>query len=153
MPMSRRGPLTSSPPTVIRPEVGSMSPPINFNKVDLPQPLGPTKDTNCPGEMLKLTSCNASTATVLRRVRNTFPTFSSSIASVRAPALLCLCRDAVPSGRSHAGLCVVGAGIVIYYLFPRRTLGKNTVDEDIISGVIPQPGGARHAPEARFRLR
>src|SRR6516162_3615597 len=60
MPMSRRGPLTSSPPTVIRPEVGSMSPPINFNKVDLPQPLGPTKDTNCPGEMVKLTLRNVS---------------------------------------------------------------------------------------------
>src|SRR2546430_13799886 len=28
------------PISVIRPEVGSMSPPINFNKVDLPQPLG-----------------------------------------------------------------------------------------------------------------
>ena len=126
-----------------------MSPPINFNKVDLPQPLGPTKDTNCPGEMVKLTSRNASTTTVPRRVRNTFPTFLSSIASVRAPALLCLCRDAVLSCRSHAGPCVVGAGIVIYYLFPRRILGKNTVDEDIISGVIPQPGGARDAALSR----
>ena len=81
-----------------------MSPPINFNKVDFPQPLGPTKETHCPGEMEKLTSRNASIATVPRRVRNTFPTFSISIASVHAPALLCLCRDSVLSMKSH-GCC------------------------------------------------
>src|SRR5215813_4331282 len=97
MPMSRRGPLTSTPPTVIRPQLGSMSPPINFNKVDFPHPLGPTRETNCPGETEKLTSRNASTSTVPRRVRNTLATFSISIGSVRAPALLCLCRDSVLS--------------------------------------------------------
>src|SRR5262249_33475428 len=118
MPMSRRGPLTSAPPTVIRPEVGSMSPPISFNRVDLPQPLGPTKDTNCPAEMAKLTSRNASTATVPRRVRNTFRTFSISIASAHAPARLRLGRDSVPGMNSPGYLCVVGAGIVICYLFP-----------------------------------
>src|SRR5262249_27964300 len=81
-------------------------------------PLGPTKDTNCPAEMAKLTSRNASTATVPRRVRNTFRTFSISIASAHAPARLRLGRDSVPGMNSPGYLCVVGAGIVICYLFP-----------------------------------
>jgi hypothetical protein len=91
-----------------------MSPPINFNKVDFPQPLGPTKETNCPGEMEKLTSRNASIATVPRRVRNTFPTFSISIASVHARALLCHCRDSVLSMKSHG--CCNSRWLLVGYL-------------------------------------
>ncbi len=62
-----------------------------------PQTLGPTNDTNCPGKMSTLTSCSASTTTVPKRVRNTLPTFSTSIEPVLAPTPLARFRGFVPS--------------------------------------------------------
>src|SRR5258708_7562997 len=59
-PTSRRGPLTLRPPTVISPVLGSSRPPMSFRSVDLPQPLGPTKETNSPGWISTLTPRSAS---------------------------------------------------------------------------------------------
>jgi len=42
------GPLTSLPLTTTRPELGANSPAMDINKVVLPQPDGPTNETNSP---------------------------------------------------------------------------------------------------------
>src|SRR5262245_56896109 len=42
------GPATSLPLTITRPEVGANSPAIDIKRVVLPQPDGPTKETNSP---------------------------------------------------------------------------------------------------------
>src|SRR5438105_3480199 len=88
-PTSRRGPLTRRPPTRISPVLGSSSPPISLSSVDLPQPLGPTKETNSPGWMSTLTARSASRPvgkTLLRALTAMAPAFAS-IASGRGGRL------------------------------------------------------------------
>ena len=51
MPMSRRlggTPVTSLPSTTMRPDVGRSKPATSRSAVVLPQPLGPSSDTNSP---------------------------------------------------------------------------------------------------------
>jgi hypothetical protein len=55
---SRRG---TSPSTTTRPEVGSSTPVRTLRVVDFPAPFGPTKPTNSPGSMRKLTPSTART--------------------------------------------------------------------------------------------
>jgi len=59
------------------PSLGFMSPQMSLSMVDLPQPEGPSTETNSPGRTLQLTSCNAvSGPRVVRYVR---PTCSSAM--------------------------------------------------------------------------
>src|SRR6266550_8597647 len=53
--VSRRGPSTSSPSTVIVPRVGFCSPAISSNRVVLPQPVGPTSAVSEPDPSVKST--------------------------------------------------------------------------------------------------
>ena len=48
MPISRRGFFTSVPASTIDPPVGCSSPAIIIKSVLLPQPLGPSSETNSP---------------------------------------------------------------------------------------------------------
>ncbi len=48
MPMSGMGRVTSRSPTVTVPSVAGRSPATMRSRVDLPQPLGPTSETNSP---------------------------------------------------------------------------------------------------------
>ena len=47
-PRSGPGRVTGSPPTLIRPPVGASKPATMNRSVDLPQPLGPSTETNSP---------------------------------------------------------------------------------------------------------
>src|SRR5215217_1466649 len=51
--------LTSRPPMRSSPSVMSSSPAIMFKHVDLPEPEGPTRMTNSPSAMSRLTSSTA----------------------------------------------------------------------------------------------
>ena len=53
--------VTSAPPIMIRPALGSSSPAISRSVVVLPQPDGPSSVTSVPRAMLKLTSSTAVT--------------------------------------------------------------------------------------------
>jgi hypothetical protein len=53
--------VTSSPFTAIVPLLSGMRPAISRSSVDLPQPLGPTIETNSPGVASKLTWSTART--------------------------------------------------------------------------------------------
>ena len=55
-PRSIPGPLTRSPRIRISPAEGERNPATMRNTVDFPQPLGPSRQKNSPGEMEKLTS-------------------------------------------------------------------------------------------------
>src|SRR5436190_8001047 len=57
------------------PSSGVTSPEMISSKVDLPQPLGPTRQTNSPSPMVSETLSSA--CTVCRVVRNHFDTFST----------------------------------------------------------------------------
>ena len=48
--------LTSTPPTVTRPELASQSLQLRRAQVDLPDPLGPTSAVTSPSRAVKLTS-------------------------------------------------------------------------------------------------
>jgi len=52
-------PVSSSPKTLILPEDGCSSPAPTLSKVDLPQPVGPTTETNSPGAMASVVSATA----------------------------------------------------------------------------------------------
>src|SRR5262245_5523488 len=85
--MARRvGPAQSNlvSPMVTVPEVGVMRPAIKFSSVDLPQPLGPTTETNSPGRMVRETLPSATT--VPQRLKNDFDT--PSIAMDIPPGLV-----------------------------------------------------------------
>ena len=56
-----------------------------INNVDLPQPLGPTSTTKCPGLTSSEMSSSATTSCV--EVLKTFPTFLTSIAPARGAGL------------------------------------------------------------------
>ena len=60
-PRSRPWPVTVLPPMRISPEAGARKPAIMLSKVDLPQPDGPTMQTNSEASMLKLTSLTPGT--------------------------------------------------------------------------------------------
>ena len=62
MPRSAPGPVTSTPSTVILPEVGCSKPAIIRNKVDFPEPEAPTAQTNSALSTCKLISFRATTA-------------------------------------------------------------------------------------------
>jgi len=51
--------LTGTPPTVIAPLVGAISPEMSISNVLFPQPLGPTTDTNSPAAMERSISASA----------------------------------------------------------------------------------------------
>ena len=65
MPALLTAPLTGVPPTVIVPVVAGIRPDTNIIIVLLPQPLGPTIETNSPAEMSRSISPSASTASPL----------------------------------------------------------------------------------------
>src|SRR2546423_12973122 len=54
--------VTSRPPTEIVPSVTSSSPAIILNRVDLPQPEGPTRTRNSPPWISSETSSTATTS-------------------------------------------------------------------------------------------
>ena len=54
-PILRCGPFTGAPSTRTVPLVADVNPAIIFNMVVLPQPLGPSTETNSPGSIRKLT--------------------------------------------------------------------------------------------------
>jgi hypothetical protein len=51
-----------SPPSTIRPPLGSMTAPRHFSSVLLPEPDGPIRPTTSPGATVMFTSFSASTA-------------------------------------------------------------------------------------------
>ncbi len=53
--------VTSSPPMLIRPALGSSSPAISRSVLVLPQPDGPSSVTSVPGAISRLTSSTAVT--------------------------------------------------------------------------------------------
>src|SRR4051794_17542845 len=61
MAMSRRGPVTRSPDTVISPAEAGSRPAISRSMVDLPQPDRPTTATNSPSPTSRWMSRRAST--------------------------------------------------------------------------------------------
>jgi len=73
--MTRRwrcGPVTGRPSAVTRPRSGRVSPAMMSSSVDLPQPLGPTRQTKPPGATRRLMLSSA--CTMPRRERNHFDT-------------------------------------------------------------------------------
>src|SRR6266850_4083221 len=75
--MTRRcgpGPTIVFPSAWTRPRSGRSRPAMILSNVDLPQPLGPTRQTNSPSAMRSVTSSSAWTFSVL--VRNHFETCS-----------------------------------------------------------------------------
>ena len=65
MPSCVCGPVTVAPPTVTAPLVGFSRPAMIRSSVLLPQPLGPSNETNSPASTVKATSASASTDPVL----------------------------------------------------------------------------------------
>ena len=55
------GRSTGTPATVTTPAVGASNPPMMLSKVDLPQPDGPSRQTNSPLRISSETSSSAST--------------------------------------------------------------------------------------------
>src|SRR5688572_18821728 len=80
MPISLRGPSTSRPSIKIFPLVLGSRPARILSKVDLPQPLWPTIETNSPRSTAKETSRSASTS-VPSRDRYTLESRSTRIDS------------------------------------------------------------------------
>ena len=72
--MSVRGLVTKSSLTLTSPDVFSINPATRRNKVDLPQPLGPTSEINSPARISKLAPSSAVTVSP-----KTFVTFFPSI--------------------------------------------------------------------------
>jgi len=64
------------PPASTRPEVGVMIRDTIRSKVDLPEPLRPTRPTASPGSIVSETSRSASTLRAARRPRATKTSFS-----------------------------------------------------------------------------
>ena len=64
IPIDGSVPRTGLPPTVTSPAVGSIRPPTISISVLLPQPLGPTIETNSPSPTSSETSCIASTVSL-----------------------------------------------------------------------------------------
>src|SRR5215217_2915281 len=62
IPRARSGPSTGTPSARISPLNSRSRPATARNRVDLPQPDGPTSDTSSPGATLRLTSSSATTA-------------------------------------------------------------------------------------------
>src|SRR4051794_36202955 len=69
--------LTTSPPMRISPSLMSSNPTIIRSSVDFPQPDGPTRMTNSPSAMSRLTSLTASVPSAYRLV--TWSTVISAI--------------------------------------------------------------------------
>ena len=61
MPMSGIGLVTSRPSTETVPAVAGRSPATMRSRVDLPQPLGPTRETNSPASTDREMPASAST--------------------------------------------------------------------------------------------
>src|SRR5450830_312833 len=62
MPRSGPGSVTRLPLVVMSPLLGSAKPAIALSRVDLPQPDGPSRQTNWPSEMSRLISFRATTS-------------------------------------------------------------------------------------------
>src|SRR6266481_9798167 len=77
--------LTTLPPIRSSPEVMSSSPAIMLSVVDLPQPDGPTRITNSPSAMSRLTSSTASAPSGKR-----FVTWSRTMSATVSPHVLAL---------------------------------------------------------------
>ena len=52
-------PVSGSPNTLTVPDDGCSKPAPTFSSVDLPQPVGPTTETNSPGAMRRVVSFTA----------------------------------------------------------------------------------------------
>ena len=65
MPALLTAPFTGAPPTVIVPVVAGIRPDTSISIVLLPQPLGPTIETNSPAAMSRSIAPSASTASPL----------------------------------------------------------------------------------------
>src|SRR5215217_622928 len=61
IPRARSGPSTGTPSARISPLNSRSRPATARNRVDLPQPDGPTSDTSSPGAIVRLTSSSATT--------------------------------------------------------------------------------------------
>ena len=59
MPTFFRGAVTDRPSTRTVPRVAGRRPEISLSRVDLPQPLGPTKATEAPRETVRVMSWSA----------------------------------------------------------------------------------------------
>src|ERR1700761_3572113 len=67
MPRSGDGPLTGSPPTVTWPSSASRAPATMRSRVDLPQPDGPSRQTNSPARTSRSTPDRATVRRPRRR--------------------------------------------------------------------------------------
>src|SRR4051794_38206353 len=109
--------------TEIDPEVGSSTPDRMFSSVDLPQPDGPTSDTNVCPDSPKLSPPSACTAgRSLRVAGKTLVRFSMVSVAMRSS---CLCRVV----RSCAALQVVARGRAPAERPPRHPLQDELVEE------------------------
>ena len=75
MPRSAPGPLTTFPSTTTLPSSYGRIPATMLSNVDLPQPDGPSRQTNSPSLTVKFTSVSA--LTFLPCLRKTLPTRST----------------------------------------------------------------------------
>src|SRR5215831_6426582 len=112
IPTSERGARTGSPATRTSPPVGEINPARMRRSVLLPQPLGPTSDTNSPCSMLSETERSAWISP--SSTSNVLPTLSSSMKLI-APALSRATRTARSAGvlfRVGPGSPLVGLDLV-----------------------------------------
>src|SRR4249920_2956725 len=83
MPMSAMGSCTMVPATLTAPSVAGRRPATMRSRVDLPQPLGPTRETNSPAPTLSEMPARASTGPLAAWY--VMPTRSRPISSVFTP--------------------------------------------------------------------
>src|ERR1051326_5700310 len=125
MPSSCTGPATGLPATSIAPSVVGSSPAIMLSSVLLPQPLGPTIETNSPRPIVRLTSSTACTSPWRERKRFDTPrTATAGMAlAIAAPSL----GSSAPSPRRGEGR---GEGLSVLELrliAPLTGLGEFTI--------------------------
>src|SRR5690349_14894056 len=97
MPRSGPGAPTSRPSTRILPELGSEKPATALSRVDLPQPEGPSRQTNWPCGISSWMSCRATTWRP--SPANTLPTRLMRICAAWAAveAIISVLQAAVPA--------------------------------------------------------
>src|SRR5688572_22335827 len=79
-------PVSGSPKTLSMPDEGRSSPATTFSSVDLPQPVGPTTETNSPAATASEVSFTAVYEPMPPRAANVQVILSNSTAAVTGPA-------------------------------------------------------------------
>src|SRR4051812_43755841 len=101
MPRSAPGPATLCPATRTSPDVGLSRPAMMRRRVDLPQPEGPTRQTNSRRLTVSETSRNASTSSPLSESTKVFPTWQPTRISSSSPGLTALIKFSMATNWSH----------------------------------------------------